>query len=90
MISIKNIKKWKSDEELREFCEHIVSHSERYTAERIFEAKEIFNNLASQEGENKKIEVAPLKIEGDPYAILSLPSKSFFFIFFLFLTSFFF
>jgi|GEM_PF-4008429 len=25
-------------------CEHIISHSERYMPERVFEAKEILNN----------------------------------------------
>lgn len=44
MLPIKKIKKWKNNE-LKEFCEHIISHRERYCKERIFEAKEILNNL---------------------------------------------
>jgi hypothetical protein len=43
VIPIKHIKKWNSQSELLEFCEHIVSHSERYEKERVFEAKEIIN-----------------------------------------------
>lgn len=45
VIPIKNITEFKNDEELKDFCEHIVSHSERYEKERVFEAKEILNNL---------------------------------------------
>lgn len=45
IIPIKNIRKWTSEQELKDFCEHIISHSERYFASRVFEAKEILKNL---------------------------------------------
>jgi len=44
VISIKNIKNWESKQDIIEFCEHIILHSERYESERVFEAKEILNN----------------------------------------------
>lgn len=44
VIPIKSIKNW-TNAELIEFCRHIISHSERYESERVFEAKEILNNL---------------------------------------------
>lgn len=50
-IPIKRITNWEKiggNIALLEFCEHIVSHSERYVAERVFEAKEIINNLKSK------------------------------------------
>lgn len=45
LIPIKNIKKWENNNELIEFCQHIIDHFWRYEKERIFEAKEIINNL---------------------------------------------
>lgn len=45
LIPIKHIKKWTSENELLEHCKHIISHSERYEKERVFEAKQILNNL---------------------------------------------
>ena len=49
MMPIKLIQKRKSDEELIEFCNHIISHSERYDPYRVFEAKSIIDNLSKQE-----------------------------------------
>lgn len=46
LIPIKKIKKWNSEKEIIEFCKHILSHQERYEKSRIFEAKEVLNNLA--------------------------------------------
>lgn len=48
VIPIKHIKKWTSTE-LQEFCKHIVDHKERYEPERVFEAKEILNELNNTE-----------------------------------------
>ncbi len=43
IISIKKIKNWASKKEMLEFCDHIISHQERYSKERVFEAKELSN-----------------------------------------------
>lgn len=43
--SILKIKIWESDAEIIEFCEMILSEQNRYQPERVFEAKEILNNL---------------------------------------------
>lgn len=51
IIPIKKLNNWKKlggDKALLSFCEHIISHSERYIPERVFEAKEIVNNLKSK------------------------------------------
>lgn len=45
VIPIIHIKEWESDAKLAEFCEHIISHSECYERERVFEAKTVLNNL---------------------------------------------
>ena len=45
---IKGIKKWKSNEEIKEHCKHIISHSYRYEKERVFEAKELLNYLTNK------------------------------------------
>ena len=42
-----------TEEELREFCQHIVSHSERYVPERVFEAKEILNSIRKDKIKNE-------------------------------------
>lgn len=38
---IEQIKVWSNENELFEFCHHIVEHRERYEPERVFEAKSI-------------------------------------------------
>lgn len=44
-IVIENIKNWKNDQEIIEHCNHIISHSERYEKERVFEAKTLLQRL---------------------------------------------
>jgi len=47
-IPIKYITNWDilgGDIAIAKHCEHIISHAERYEKERIFEAKELLNNL---------------------------------------------
>lgn len=34
-----------NDQQLKEHCEHIISHSERYEKERVFEARVVLDNL---------------------------------------------
>ena len=53
MSSIMNVKRWENDYELIEFCNHIISHSERFVSERVFEAKEILNNLKIKGEQNE-------------------------------------
>lgn len=51
IIPIKNLNDWEKlggDKALLSFCEHIISHSERYIPERVFEAKEITNNIKAK------------------------------------------
>lgn len=43
-IPIKHIKKWSSKEDMLDHCRHIISHSDRYEKERVFEAKTILDN----------------------------------------------
>ena len=43
VIAIEYIRKWSSTDEIVEFCKHIISHSERYEKERVFEAKSVLN-----------------------------------------------
>ena len=45
LIPIRKIKKWQTDEELIEHCKHIITHRDVYSPSRVFEAKEIINNL---------------------------------------------
>jgi hypothetical protein len=54
LMPIRQIKKWRSDKELLEHCEHIVSHAERYVPARVFVAKEIINNFRNKEYTNGK------------------------------------
>lgn len=44
-IAIENIKDWENNEEIIEHCNHIISHSERYEKERVFEAKTLLQRL---------------------------------------------
>ena len=44
LVSIKYIKDWDSINEMIEYCNHVLSHSERYVSERIEEAKKIIND----------------------------------------------
>ena len=44
VIPILKIKKFKTIKEVIEFCNHILSHKERYEDERVFEARELLNN----------------------------------------------
>jgi hypothetical protein len=39
--TIRNMKIWKTDADMLEYCEHILKHTERYIPERVFEAKNI-------------------------------------------------
>lgn len=48
---IKYITNWSilgGDIAIIKHCEHIISHSERYEKERVFEAKELLNNLKNK------------------------------------------
>ena len=45
-IPINNIKKWETKEAMLDHCRHIISHSERYEKERVFEAKTLLDNEA--------------------------------------------
>lgn len=49
VMPIEHIKKDWEQSELQEFCEHIISHSERYEAERVFEAKGILSKIGGAE-----------------------------------------
>jgi len=44
-VAIENIKNWKNKQEIIEHCNHIISHSERYEKERVFEAKTLLQRL---------------------------------------------
>ena len=61
VIPIIHIKGWESDAKLTEFCEHIISHSDRYERERVFEAKTVLNNLKgkSQDETQKMPQMQP-------------------------------
>jgi len=48
VIPIIRIKKWKNNNEIIEFCNHIISHSERYEKERVFESKQLLDNLRNK------------------------------------------
>jgi nicotinic acid mononucleotide adenylyltransferase len=45
-IPIEYIKKWRNNDEIIEHCQHIISHSERYEKERVFEAKTVIQKLS--------------------------------------------
>lgn len=54
VIPITQIKKW-TQAELKEFCEHIVSHSERYMSERVFEAKSILSTIGGADDDKNRM-----------------------------------
>ena len=45
-VPIEKIKKWKSSDEIIEHCRHIISHSERYEKEKVFEAKTVLQKYS--------------------------------------------
>ncbi len=42
---IEYIKKWNNETEIIKHCNHIITHSERYEKERVFEAKTVLQKL---------------------------------------------
>ncbi len=48
IVQLNDWKKLGGNTAIIEFCEHIISHAERYVPERVFEAKELLNNLKSK------------------------------------------
>lgn len=49
---IRHLNNWEKlggDNALLKFCEHIVSHAERYIPERVFEAKSIINQIKNKQ-----------------------------------------